>query len=136
MVDMIALSLQEGACRAGIMIVGKAHGESSVEGKPTQPMKELLSQRGLPAASINLIDLYVAKCPDGNARCAAALQDAKDFVRAPNTGDADYSSCLKDGAAFSYGTGFVNRRNGDHCSVPASSSGWGSVCDFDATLFY
>jgi len=136
MVERIARSLDEGVCRAGIMIVGKAHGYTSVEGKPTRPMKDLLTERGIPTSSINLVDRYVAKCPAGRARCVVALQQEKDFVRAPNAFDLDFSPCLADAAALAYGTGFINRRRGDFCSIPADSSGWGSVCDFDATLYY
>ncbi|MEK7383904.1 MAG: hypothetical protein AAB262_11560, partial [Elusimicrobiota bacterium] len=109
---------------------------SYAEGKPTQPMKELLVRRGIPTSSLNLIDRYFAGCPGGGARCAVALQQEKDFVRVPNRFDGDYSACLKDGECFAYGTGFINRRQGDFCSIPAGSDGWGSVCDFDATLYY
>jgi hypothetical protein len=135
MVDRIVRSLDEGACDAGIMIVGKAHGYSSVDGQPTRPMTEHLASRNVQAASINLVDRYVAECPDGRVRCAVALLAAEDFVQAPNRHEAAYSACMH-GQGFARGTGFVNRRTGDVCSIPAESSGWGSACDFDATLFY
>lgn len=136
MAERIAQSIESGACRAGVYIVGKAHGYSSVEGRPVDPLRDFLTRRGLPTASLDLIDRYLARCPPDEQRCMVAFQRGKKFEEAPNASEWDYSSCLEGRGEFAYGTGFVNRRRGAHCAVAAERSGWGSVCDFDATLFY
>lgn len=135
MAERIASTLDAGACRAGVFIVGKAHGMSSYEGRTEEPVRDLLARRGLAAVSLDMIDRARADCGPNDGPCVRAFLNGRGAFR-DNPREWKFSSCLGGGRDFAYGTGFLNRRTGSACAVPADADGWGSVCDFDATLFY
>ena len=138
MVQRIASSLDHGTCKAGVLIIGKTHNFTVVAGRPIQSMQSLFAERNISTFSINIVDLSCAKTVDGTASPFAYLPPGdKSIVHVENTEDPDYSVCL--GRPFAFGTGFINRKNGDFCKVPMETLGsikWGTLCDFDATLFY
>lgn len=132
----IASSLKSGACRAGILVVGKSHDASSIAGKPLRSIQNLLGDQGVPAYSIDLVDLAFGAFSDGSLSGYAVMPPgSKELVSVPNKWETDYASCADGGRSFVAGTGFIGRKEPEACRTPLLS-GAGTVCDYDATLFY
>lgn len=140
MAARIASSLQRGECKAGALIVGKNHDASIVAGRTMKPLQSILSDLNVPSFSVNLVDLAFVTTADGRENAYAFVPPGTaGIVRKPNPDDANYAGCLGAGKDFPAGTGFKNRRHGEFCATPIKifkSGAWGSLCDFDATLFY
>jgi hypothetical protein len=144
MAERIKSRFDSGDCKAGIFIVGKAHNFSSI-GRPIWSIRQILRHHSFRVVSINLVDLHFAITKDHDPAYAYVYPGNPGVEEISNTYDPDYSACFPAIPPNKwFARGFVNSNSSEACATVYHSArgsntiprDWGSLCDFDATLFY